>query len=787
MSTTTFVNGVTLTDADWFNDVDALIYDVFNEKLTAGSAGTILRSDGTHILNTTATYPNAITDDRILVATAANVIGESGSNLTYDGTTLTVGTLSVTGSATIGDAVADVHAVSGQINFTDDGVGALFIRSGGGDVLQINPSTAANGTVISSLNSATTDYEPVTFGAENYSFNYRIGAGSLAVGMTLNAPDGKVTVNTQSVLPAQFAAAFDSELPTEGWAIAAASETTPAKQVGIGYDIINDYGFVASLHSGTSWKSLKLNPIGGDVYVSNGLYVPVQSSAVNYLYVRGGVTGDGVRLFAQGTDTNVPLYTSSKGIGTLGFYTRDGTSPTFFVNDSGFVNANHLAVQGNPSGNGPRLIAGGTDTNIRLYIDAKGNESIRFRTNEGAQTGFVVGHTASSVNFYQVLGNTTGAGPILLATGTDSNVDSRYYTSGTGSHYFASNSGSVSNFSIINNGATDVNFIQAWSTPSAAYPQFRATGSDAQVGFNFYTKGSGSYIFNTDVGGTPSTQFAIAHTASAVNYVQITGAATAANAELSSQGSDTNIGINYTTKGSGVHFFRTNSGGQNQFAVSHTASAVNYVVATGSATGNPVQIYTEGTDANAGLQLLCRGAGTVSIGSGTNGVQFRVDTTASASRFIIVTGSNGGNPSLNTSAGSLAITPAVVTAAGMTVGTTLSVGTDLTVGGASIPQNSKSAAYTTVAADANKHIYHPTTDNNARTFTIDSNANVPYAIGTCLTFVNDINTVTIAITSDTLVLAGVGTTGSRTLAANGVATAVKVTSTRWVISGTGLS
>lgn len=106
---------------------------------------------------------------------------------------------------------------------------------------------------------------------------------------------------------------------------------------------------------------------------------------------------------------------------------------------------------------------------------------------------------------------------------------------------------------------------------------------------------------------------------------------------------------------------------------------------------------------------------------------------------------------------------------------------------ANIPVSSKSAAYTTVLADQNTLIYHPSSDNNARTFTIDSNANVPYQVGTTLTFVNDINTVTISITADTLVLMGPGSTGSRTLAANGMATAIKVASTRWVISGTGLT
>lgn len=106
-----------------------------------------------------------------------------------------------------------------------------------------------------------------------------------------------------------------------------------------------------------------------------------------------------------------------------------------------------------------------------------------------------------------------------------------------------------------------------------------------------------------------------------------------------------------------------------------------------------------------------------------------------------------------------------------------------------IPQNSQSAAYTLVLADAHKHIYHPSADTTARTWTIPANSSVAFPIGTAVTFVNDTSggVITIAITTDTLVLAGAGTTGSRSLAANGVATAIKVTSTRWIISGTGLT
>ena len=122
--------------------------------------------------------------------------------------------------------------------------------------------------------------------------------------------------------------------------------------------------------------------------------------------------------------------------------------------------------------------------------------------------------------------------------------------------------------------------------------------------------------------------------------------------------------------------------------------------------------------------------------------------------------------------------------------TTLNIGTALgtaTLAGSWCPQNSQSAAYPIVAADANKHILHPTADNNPRTFTIPANGSVAFPIGTMITFVNEVNTVTIAITTDTLTLYPSGLTGSRTLAANGIATALKTGSTSWVITGSGLS
>jgi len=106
-----------------------------------------------------------------------------------------------------------------------------------------------------------------------------------------------------------------------------------------------------------------------------------------------------------------------------------------------------------------------------------------------------------------------------------------------------------------------------------------------------------------------------------------------------------------------------------------------------------------------------------------------------------------------------------------------------------IPQNSQSDAYTLVLADSGKQIFHPSADTTARTFTIPANGSVAFPIGTAVTFINQngAGVITIAITTDTMRLAGAGTTGSRTLAANGVATAIKITSTEWIISGVGLT
>jgi hypothetical protein len=207
------------------------------------------------------------------------------------------------------------------------------------------------------------------------------------------------------------------------------------------------------------------------------------------------------------------------------------------------------------------------------------------------------------------------------------------------------------------------------------------------------------------------------------------------------------------------------NGGSGQTTAQAAMNAFAGAVTSGS--------YLRGNGTNVVMAALAAAdmTGTLAVNRGGTGV-----TTSTGSGNVVLSTS----PTLVTP---VLGTPTSGTLSGCTVDGINSVGY------LNIPQNSQSVAYTLVLADAGKHILHPSADTTARTFTIPANSSVAYVIGTAITFVNQnaAGVMTIAITTDTMRLAGAGTTGSRTLAANGVATAIKLTATEWIISGTNLT
>jgi hypothetical protein len=116
---------------------------------------------------------------------------------------------------------------------------------------------------------------------------------------------------------------------------------------------------------------------------------------------------------------------------------------------------------------------------------------------------------------------------------------------------------------------------------------------------------------------------------------------------------------------------------------------------------------------------------------------------------------------------------------------TANTNTANSIGYMGMPQVSlASGGLTLNSTHSGAHIY---VTGASQTITIPSNASVPFEIGTTIVVINANVSCSIAIATDTLRLANTTTTGTRTLAANGMATIVKIAATTWIASGNGLT
>lgn len=168
---------------------------------------------------------------------------------------------------------------------------------------------------------------------------------------------------------------------------------------------------------------------------TESLRVTPVASAVNYWNFYGGAASGAVQVYANGSDTNIPINYVSKGTGSHLFYTNGPSSaPQFNIANTASA-VNYLQVTGGATGGVPLLQATGTDTNVPLTIVTKGTGYINLQTGGGTQ--FVVTNTASAVNYLQVTGSTTTNDPTISAVGTDTNIDVQIVPKGTGGLRFA--------------------------------------------------------------------------------------------------------------------------------------------------------------------------------------------------------------------------------------------------------------------------------------------------------------------------------------------------------------
>ena len=169
------------------------------------------------------------------------------------------------------------------------------------------------------------------------------------------------------------------------------------------------------------------------------------------------------------------------------------------------------------------------------------------RGNANITGNLIVGNTSS--NYLNVTGNTTGGSPILSAQGSDTDIGQTFLTKGTGkvSFYDSQATGGVSNPFRINLANTQ------FSSTAGAVSKIDFYGGQFGLGLSggqmeYITNNGNYHVF---YGQSQAKQFSILATASAVNYLQVTGNTATNGPLISSAGTDTNVDINITPKGTG--------------------------------------------------------------------------------------------------------------------------------------------------------------------------------------------------------------------------------------------
>jgi hypothetical protein len=373
---------------------------------------------------------------------------------------------------------------------------------------------------------------------------------------------------------------------------------------------------------------------------ANALFVSAPASSVNYLNVSANTTGNAPTMSAQGSDTNIDINILSKGTGSVNLLANGSVS--FSAGSSaGGPQVAYLKTLGTPTGGAVYTGVISSDTNTSSIWFTKGSGSHFFNTNSGATTQFLVSHTASAVNYIQVAGNVTGQQPYFLSAGSDTNVGITYATKGTGSHFFSSGGGVNYQFNISNTNSA-VNYLQATGNTTGGGPVLSSQGTDTNVDLNISSKNTGAINLNTGNG----IQFRVEDTFSggaSTNYWVAQGR-NGGQPLLIVKGADTNINGVLCSKGTGSIGFATSSGSTQQFNITHTASAVNNLQVTGNTTGGGAVLSAQGSDTNVGINITPKGAGSVNVTSTTS-------STSNTSGALVVNGGLGlsGNLTMNLS------------------------------------------------------------------------------------------------------------------------------------------
>lgn len=162
-----------------------------------------------------------------------------------------------------------------------------------------------------------------------------------------------------------------------------------------------------------------------------------------------------------------------------------------------------------------------------------------------------------------------------------------------------------------------VSFAYVGASPS--YQEFaswtaRVAGSTTNPGSEVYigTKAEGGVLqdkWKFDKNGLFSV---LGPLNGASNELHFAGALAGANPTIYSLGIDPNVYIEFKTKGTGGHLFKTNST-QMAFTIEHIANGVNYLTAFTGIAGSNARLAAQGSDINIGVTLANKGTATLRI------------------------------------------------------------------------------------------------------------------------------------------------------------------------------
>lgn len=590
----------------------------------------------------------------------------------------------------------------------------------------------------------------------------------------------------------------------------ATSTTTPAITLSSSVNgIVRGNGTAlsaATIGSGLDYTAPTLSTVAATATVRGGLLYGATgngtSSVNNTLYGFSGVLGASVtNATIIGAGANVSGTTSTYGSVAVGARAKS------LVGDSVSVGADaqasylgSIVVGANATASANYSVAIGADA--RTETAASGSVSIGWNSYTVNGTSVAIGQgTGADYDSSVVIGaNAHDSAANAVVVGYGSVAGNGSITIGANTNNSQPNSIALSTSGTLSPANSGV-FIDSMRDESAGSPnktlKYNTTTKEI-----FYGTGGGGSGSVTDVsvvtangfGGTVATSTttpAITITTGVTGVLKGNGtaiSAAAAGTDYAPATTGTSIlygngtgGFSSVTVGSGLSF---SAGTLSATGGAGTVTSIDVSGGTTGLTTSGGPVTTTGTITLGGtLGTANGGTGLTALGTG---VTTFLGTPSSANLAAAVTDETGSGSLVFATSPTL-VTPILGTPTSGTLSNCTVDGTDA-VGFRNIPINSQSAAYTLVLADSGKAILHPSTDANARTFTIPANASVPYPLGTALTFINMTSqVVSIAITTDTMYLAGTGTTGTRSLAQYGMATAIKLTSTTWIISGNGMT